>query len=341
MTIALILLLLLHCFSLIKGKSGDCSPFDLKHTLPLRGILALLVVFGHLDTVVSGQTKVLMPLHMATPAVAVFFFMSGYGLMSSYLQKGKLYLNRFVTKSAIKLLLPLFITTVLYQVILFFIGDFSMDRIIDGYITGKEAPLMHSWYVYALFVFYLIYYLAFHKDRSQSTVEKCLVITFLIIIYYIITRYVFGWDFFWWITCLAFPMGFFYKQYEDSIKDIIKQHYWIPIPIVVIVLIIKMLSGEEVLLLSEIPYLLIGPLVAVLLYRLPLPTNSVILNFLGTISFEIYLTHGAFEVLFKDVFASPYLYIIAVVTFTVLFSWVLHNVYHKMTSKLLSRLNNE
>lgn len=73
MTIALFWLLLLSCIAIFYRKEGF-APFDLTHTLPLRGMLAILVVLGHLDVVISEQTKILMPFHMATPAVAVFFF---------------------------------------------------------------------------------------------------------------------------------------------------------------------------------------------------------------------------------------------------------------------------
>ena len=72
MTIALFWLLLLCCIAIFYKKE-EYALFNLAHTLPLRGILATLVVLGHLDTVVSAKTKILMPFHMATPAVAVFF----------------------------------------------------------------------------------------------------------------------------------------------------------------------------------------------------------------------------------------------------------------------------
>lgn len=43
MTIALLLLLVLYSCSLFI-KREELAPFDLKHTLPLRGILVLLVI---------------------------------------------------------------------------------------------------------------------------------------------------------------------------------------------------------------------------------------------------------------------------------------------------------
>ena len=55
--------------------------FDKEATLPLRGILVLLVVVGHsLGAVGLGRYS------LAFPAVAVFFFISGYGLMQKRLR---------------------------------------------------------------------------------------------------------------------------------------------------------------------------------------------------------------------------------------------------------------
>lgn len=329
MTVALLLLLVLYFCSFF-FKRDELSPFDLKHTLPFRGILALLVILGHLDTVVSSQTKILMPLHMATPAVAVFFFMSGYGLMLSYTKKGEQYLSGFVTKSVIKLLIPLVLTSCLYQFTLLLKGDFNFSRIIEQYIDGSETALVHSWYVYALFLFYILYYLVFQFVKKG----KCLCMFGLMTIYYIITRYCFGWDFFWWRTCMAFPMGLLYSQYEKQIQKHIKAKF--VILIIFGLLVIKFFSSKYTLFFAELPYIFLGPLVAILLCRIPLPTESKILNFLGTLSFEIYLTHGAFEQLLKNAFDSPYLYILVVVASTILTSWLLHNVYSRITSPLLA-----
>lgn len=338
MTIALTILLLLFLLQALNKHVESVTPFDLAHTLPLRGILALLVVFGHLDTVVSSQTRILAPLHMATPAVAVFFFMSGYGLMLSYTKKGKDYLHQFVAKSTVKLLLPLLITTLLYQGILIILSRWSFSTLIDNFISGREMPLVHSWFVYALFLFYMLFFVFFNSENSIGIKGRCIGLTMSVLLYYIITRYCFRWDFFWWLTCLSFPMGIYYARFEDQVKDYISRYNWITIPIILLLLAIKLLSGEYTPVLAELPYVLIGPLVAILLYRMPLPTNNKILNFIGTLSFEIYLTHGIFESLLRNIFESPYLFIAVVVTMTIFTSWLLHILYKRLISRLLARL---
>lgn len=337
MTIALFWLLLLCCIAIFHGNV-KYAPFDLTHTLPLRGILATLVVIGHLDNVISGQTKILMPFHMATPAVAVFFFMSGYGLMLSFSKGGGRYLQNFIAKASIKLLLPLLFTTCLYQGALFILGDFNIEKILIDIASGIEMPLIHSWYVYALFLFYLLFYIVF-KYNNSSNIWPGLKLTLLMIVYYVVTRYVLDWPFYWWITCMAFPMGFFYSRYEDIIKEFLKEHYWVTLPVIIALLSIKLLSGTYTPFFAELPYILLGPIVAVVLYRMPLPVDNKMLNFLGSLSFEIYLTHGAFEELLRTSFNSPYIYIFAVITATIVTSWILNNVYKKLTNSLLYKFN--
>jgi peptidoglycan/LPS O-acetylase OafA/YrhL len=339
MTVALLILLTISSLIFFLNKE-EVVVFDPKHTLPLRGILAVLVVLGHLDTMVAGQTKILMLIHMATPAVAVFFFMSGYGLMQSYSKKGDNYLNRFIVKSAVKLLIPLLVTTLLYQAYLFVKGDFCLKRIVDDFITGVEMPLVHSWYVYALFLFYFIFYFVFKNLKINRSIGcKISILTSLILVYYVVARYCFDWDFFWWLTCMAFPMGFIYSNYEDKIKSCVNYTHFSIVPILLVVLlVIKFLSNPNAILFAELPYLLLGPIVALVLCRCPLPIGNRVLNFLGTLSFEIYLTHGVFEKLLFNCFNSPYLYIFAVIMFTIFVSWVLHIIYQKITFALLNNI---
>lgn len=335
MTVALLILLTISCL-LVFTKGSLYASFDQKHTLPLRGILAILVVLGHLDTVVAGQTKILTLLHMATPAVAVFFFMSGYGLMLSYFKKGDNYLHRFITKSSIKLLIPLILTTLLYQSILLILGKFSWSRIADDFITGVEMPLVHSWYVYALFFFYLFFFIVFKYVNINNSIKgKLLILILLMLSYYVLVRYCLGWGFFWWITCMAFPIGFIYSYYEDKIKHFAYTNFWLVPLIILVLLIIKFLSNVYAPICGELPYILLGPIVALILCKSPLPIDNKFLNFLGTISFEIYLAHGIFEKLLVGIIDEPYLYIIVVISATIGMAWFLHVVFKMIINFLL------
>lgn len=137
---------------------------------------------------------------------------------------------------------------------------------------------------------------------------------------------------------MAFPMGIYYSRYEDKIKMALKDNYWVTFPIIIALLTIKLLSGTYTSFFAELPYILLGPIIAIILYRMPLPIDNKILNFLGSLSFEIYLTHGIFEELLHSSFDSPYIYIFVVTTATIVTSWILHNAYRIVTNSLLYKL---
>lgn len=134
---------------------------------------------------------------------------------------------------------------------------------------------------------------------------------------------------------MAFPMGFFYSRCEEKIKTFLKDYFWVTLPVIISLLLIKLSSGMYTPVFAELPYVLLGPIVAIILYRIPLPVDNKMLNFLGTLSFEIYLTHGAFEELLRGSFDSPYIYIFAVITATIVTSWILHNIYKIVINSLL------
>ena len=71
------------------------NEFGRGKVFPLKGILAVLIVLHHLTYEI--KSPLLQPFHSwGAPIVSVFFFISGYGLMTSYKNKGKHYLSGFI-----------------------------------------------------------------------------------------------------------------------------------------------------------------------------------------------------------------------------------------------------
>lgn len=68
---------------------------------------------------------------------------------------------------------------------------------------------------------------------------------------------------------MAFPMGLFYSRHEDKIKMVLKDNYWGILPIIIALLSIKLLSGMYTPFFAELPYILLGPIIAIILYRIP------------------------------------------------------------------------
>ena len=105
-------------------------------------------------------------------------------------------------------------------------------------------------------------------------------------------------------------------------------------------IVLNILVPRNVIVCTELPYGALGPLLALLLNVMPFPMNNKLLNFIGGISFEIYLFHGFFEETLKNVLSSPYVYIILVLVLTVGISWLFHLLYERINRCLLTRISN-
>lgn len=79
--------------------------FDVRRTNSLRGVLAILIILHHLSSKID--ILFLKWFHdFGAPIVSMFFFVSGYGLIKSYLKKGTAYIDGFLAKRLGKILPP-------------------------------------------------------------------------------------------------------------------------------------------------------------------------------------------------------------------------------------------
>lgn len=136
----------------------------------LRGLLALVVLFSHL----WGYTGIalLVPFNKAvTIAVAIFFFLSGYGMMRSYRRKEHYLKEIFRVKIpylCFMAILTWMISSVLEVVLLatgFRVGVYLP-------VSLKSFLINTNWYVYELIGFYVLFAFAmrFIKEKHQSKV---------------------------------------------------------------------------------------------------------------------------------------------------------------------------
>lgn len=301
------ILLLVYAFAVVsyrylKRNKVSLRNFDLQVSGMLKGGMALAIVLCHLS--IYSQDK--MPLGgriaaIGFPVVAVFFFISGYGLMISYLRKGNSYLDSFFSKRFIKLLLPLFVVCTLNAFAdIFTDTSFPSFEMIRNQFLYSSPWLLFSWFVYALLAAYILYYVAFKYMSNAISANIFITICVISIIccskYYDILEC-------WRSTLLAFPIGLFYCFYENILKNYLQTKslicvffYLISLMLAVTLLVIMKIYNIPEEPESVIGYLIIylSPLIiTVCLYVIAI-TGSVkeILCWLGGISYEIYLIHG-------------------------------------------------
>ncbi len=275
------------------------AAFDKARTLPLRGALALLVVIGHCDGLIPGN-MLLHKLHMSTPAVAVFFFLSGYGLLKTLERDpSRRSDDFFLARSVVKLGIPLLVAAAVMCACLKFEGRAVAlpQRIVKLVTMGINFP-PHSWFVYALFLLYACFFVSF---RWLSRGWGLAVFFIMAICYVAVTRWCLNWPRVWWYTALSMPLGSLWALHENRIRGALARYGWrLMIAVLAALFVIKVLVGmvppscpDLQMTAKSALHVVMGPLVALSMYVLRgVPRPAVVaFSFLGTISFEIYLLH--------------------------------------------------
>lgn len=276
------------CFIKINSKKKwQIHDFNLVETLPLRGILAVCVLLCHLCPYLKKENPLLTDFCIwGPPSVATFFLLAGYGLAYSIKVKGKYYLNGFFHKRLLRLLKPLLIMTFIFQFYKYYYGEFS-------WIELLKEPSPMSWFIYALLIWYIGYYISFYwaKNRKRAILN----IWLFTAVYMIVTIYS---DLsYYYLSILPLPLAITYVGFEDKAKIYLKKHSNK-------VLLISMLFSEIILVYAVLgqygmpfrlwgpPVYVIIPLIIVLFTYILGGLKNKLTNFLGSISYEFYIVHG-------------------------------------------------
>lgn len=316
-----LLILAIACGVVSLGKLRRMS-FSKKETLALRGLLALIVVIGHCDLMSPGNCLMGF-LHMATPAVSVFFFLSGYGLMASYQKLGGKYVSGLIPRSIPKLFVPYLVAVMLWMIYQMVAGSGLCAReMLSDFARGHELP-PHSWYVFVLFLFYVVFSICFKRFKPFVA---CWMISVFTVIIYAIFKWGVKWPFWWWCSLPAFSIGLWWRYYEVEISEFLHSRMKLSyLSASISGLALWVVFTKGVGLPSACLLYLLGPLVALVLYAAPAGILRLAgLTSLGCISYEIYLFHCIPEHWLVSYISASLLYCLGVITMVLVLS-VLYN----------------
>lgn len=332
MDILLLLLLCLVVYKTIK-PSGKLHNFDSDVTLPLRGILAVFIIVHHtaLSYSCSDDAPLLINVQswsisifkdMGCPVVGVFFLLSGYGLAKSLSYKGKSYLSGFLSKRMKKILPELLFLTVLVTISYIILGIKSPEEFIDN-ISRGIPPLAFSWFMYAIIYAYITFYLAAVISKANLKLTGILFSGF-IGVYIFIVGPILHWAGWWYITIPAIPIGYFVALYENKITNLLSRHIFVITGLLLVIallgshwLLSQYIRGTELI---EIYSLVVLTYIVVRLYGFP---RWNVLLWLGGISLNIYLVHGAILEWTKVAIIHPLVTLVAVIILSCLFAYAL------------------
>lgn len=292
--------------------------FGKEKVFPLKGILAVLIVLHHLTYEINST--LLQYFHSwGAPVVSVFFFISGYGLMASYKNKGRQYLTGFIKHRMFDaVILPFLLALLLYRCM-----ATELPNVADAIsllVTKGTTTLPNSWFVFAILIFYLLFYLSC-KIREGKTILSPLILSG--ITYSIIIRWL-GYDRCWYISALAFPAGCFFAYHWQAFLNLsFRWRIWV-IPICLTLVSVLYLLHQEVgymLIYVLIPLMVIYLCSSLSIERLG---RTKFVRLLSKISYEIYLCHGiAIFLLHKtEQIQLSSIYVLSVFLLTFIFAFI-------------------
>lgn len=302
--------------------------FSIQRTLPIRGLLAVSIVLHHLACVVWHQNIPIVSEFMSWGGlvVSVFFFLTGYGLVLSYINKGRDYLNGFLLHRLKKVLLPLVVATFCFLIVQSLLSSSNAFISVSGLVVGNP-PLPTSWFVYTILLFYCIFYfIARTFNQKYYHIIICLWISCCI--YALVLHYI-HWEECWYKSIYAIGLGATYAYYENCIKKWITERPQRLISLLVscfaFLCLVRLINEHFIYTYMSVwklfVYSLTPLLIVFFVYSLG-SFNTPALDFLGRISYEIYLVQGAFRLWFRQIDLNWYLYFTLTFILTILCAWL-------------------
>lgn len=299
------LLLSLRKSTSVFSNNISQEAFSLKNTNAVRGILAISIVLCHLTARVERELPFVSMSIMASVGVGLFFIFSGYSLIVSLKAKPN-YMSGFLKKRFINLGIPYLILILIYIFVRCVFFDVPFKEILTR--TVKGDLISNSWYMVAILVFSVVFWLVFRKngfDTKNPVIKICIGI-----VIYIFCCVIFGWPEWWIVTCEMFVVGICFAYTKEHVEKILKNNYWLFAGIAFIFsmgaylfpaifnritnvsfsFVRGMFTFDIWLINSVFMGFFIPIFLCILMYKFNVINRTT--SFLGKISLEIYLFHG-------------------------------------------------
>lgn len=328
------------------------------NTLALKGACALSIVLLH----IGGVTQAKLLPEITAFAVSVFFFLSGYGMITALKNKGDSYLNKFIQRHTIKLAIPYFVAALIYVIYFRYAqGNLgfkyydeytvSFKGIVSAFFEHGYTIVVNSWFVIVLFVFYLFFYISFKKCKNMEEgigFFSLLVIAFTVLMFYLAQFK--GWYTAWYMQNFSIIIGTLYGYKKELIDKVIKSHKGTVVSVLGVILF-SLLAAFGVLKyntdigghINTAEYCVLTciiPICVAVAYSSIQIGCKKIWGGIGKVSFELYLIHGLFYYMFQMgrlKIENKLVFCICVIAASLVASFIL-NIINKYLVKLLQKL---
>lgn len=333
-----LLIIVFYQISFAKKDSFFYDNYSTKYSNSIKGICASLIVMTHLSQTVENLGRLSFLGKLGYLWVGIFFFYSGYGLMTSHMNKEE-YLDGFFLKRLPSLLIPVYSSAFLYLVFNILAGsNYSIINLVISYVRF-DLTVSFSWYVLVLLIFYIAFYVCFKFFSGDTSVLAISLFSIL----YLILGFILKIDNVYYKSSFPFLFGILFAWKYIQFINFIEKAY---LKKVVIAITLFGLTFSSSLLLnllfaitmnSTLKGVLTSSTLVILYVVLAMKVRifNDVSNFLGNISFEMYLIHGFVLQLFKNgifYIKNDFIYLILVALSTIVISYYLNLLNKKLVN---------
>ncbi len=342
MILLLIISLVLLFVSFVQiGNRHLCQlyVFNVKNTISLRGLLAILIIIHHLSQKLESPDYLVLNqfIFWGPVIVGLFFFFSGYGLMVSYLTKGETYLDGFLSKRYIKMLTPFLVALFFYS--FYIISTDGLESFcFQSNIAKSNTLIPTSWFVFVILLFYFAFYVI--AKLCTKGVRIVIALFWFSTIYTLFLLYL-RWGSWWYSSIYALNVGTLYALFEKKYRDWLMCNNHLRLSLLFfmggafLITIVALLDNYiiHIPLWSWIVYVLIPLLVVHFVYVLG-PLKSNLFRILGIFSYEIYIMQGIFQKELEGYKYNSFFYILLVVILSCITAYLLHRISLLITKRI-------
>lgn len=327
----IVLILLFAGAKVSRRKTWNEEAFSLRQMKMLQGMAAICIMLHHLGqkTCAPWHSKkvIVHGLDFFVPIgyflVALFFFCSGYGLYKSWKTKPN-YLEGFLKRRVLPLVVAYYLSGLVFLAVRYLMKEKISGWQLFCYLSGIKLCNINAWYVIALPIFYLFFYLAFRFCKKENAAVA--VTAAAVLIYILIGTMINHNDYWmrgeWWYNSVhLFVVGILFARSEEKKIASMKRLY--PLRLVgslLLIFVFYVLSEWAADVISYygenfdplywrvvlrrwgclIPQLLASYYFVRFLFLLSLKVKlgNPVLKFMSGITLEFYLIHGIFVELF-------------------------------------------
>lgn len=169
----------------------------------IKGMLALIVILGHCINYYEYGT--IYTNYLGTFCVAVFFFISGYGMSLSRAKIAEMSFKQFLNTRIRKLTIPFVIALIIYHAVSPLFGGIrgTMDEFLTKGSVWVILPC--CWYVLASYYLYFATFISAKAFRGKG--KYLLSLALLVVAYILAIRFGTTWRVHWYNTVPCYVLG--------------------------------------------------------------------------------------------------------------------------------------